>query len=643
MKTVITIRVREREYAINAILLGILFLGLIFKGMYLYSYAINSPYFSFVRKDSAVYLNWAKLISQEGWRGTEIFYWAPFYPYFLSITFSILTKKLLGVYILQLAMGICSVGLIYLIAKRVFNERAGLMAAGLSLAYAPLTFFETKILAPVPSIFLGLVFMYLLTKAEQEKKLLYWFGGAAALGFAIICRPNYILVIPFTILGLLLIQRKQLRQRYVPILILAVIPSLVIGTVTLRNYAVGKDFVPISANAGITFAQGNNPRARGSMSILPEFSGQAMNQRHEETRIAERVVGRKLKPSEVNKFWFTWGLTFIRENPGQYLRLLLNKATLIFSNLELGSNYLLGVDEAVTPCLRLAFVPFGFIMSWTVIGLASILIERRSALILLSTFGGTFSMLLLFYVNTRYRMALVPPAVIMAGGGLDYLLRNMRKATVILAVVVTISILSLPSFGPLDKTTISRAESGYWAYLGIAYKSINSLEKALWSYENAIAIYPNNYRHYLEKIELLGALHSNEARFSHLVKDLDDKDIPMKYRHLILAKLYYTIGNDQEAEKNIQQIFTANMKDEQILIELGMLYGRIGKHDAAMVMFRRGLELNPHNVNLQYNYALACFMAGNYKEADRWTKSILINSPHYDKARFLLNQIHGQQ
>jgi len=219
----------------------------------------------------------------------------------------------------------------------------------------------------------------------------------------------------------------------------------------------------------------------------------------------------------------------------------------------------------------------------------------------------------------------------------------MRKATVILAAVVTISIFSLPSFGPLDKTTISQAEAGYWANLGTAYKINNSLEKALWSYENAIDIDPNNYRNYLEKIELLGALHSNEDRFSHLVKDLDDRDIPMKFRHLILAKLYYTVGNSQEAEKNIQEIFTANIKDEQILIELGMLYGKIGKHDAAMVMFRKGLEVNPHNIKLQYNYALACFMAGNNEEADRWTKSILINSPHYDKARFLLNRIRGQQ
>ena len=144
-----TITIFGRDLQINLAFITILFFGLIFKGIYLYSYALNNPYYSIASMDSAVYVNWAQLINQEGWLGTEIFYRAPFYPYLLSIIFWFAPNNLLAVYIMQLVMSICSVVLIYSIGKRIYCERAGLIAAGFSLVYSPLTFFETKILPTI--------------------------------------------------------------------------------------------------------------------------------------------------------------------------------------------------------------------------------------------------------------------------------------------------------------------------------------------------------------------------------------------------------------------------------------------------------------------------------------------------------------
>ena len=353
MRRNITISKFGRDHHIRLELIAILLVGLIFKGGYLYYYALNNPYSRILSMDSAVYVNWAQLINQQGWLGTEIFYRAPLYPYLLSIIFLFAPNNLLAVYSIQLALGMCSVVLIYCIGKRIYSERAGLIAAGFSLIYSPLTFFETKILPTTTGIFLGLLSIYLLTRAEQERKWPYWTGGAAILGVATICRPNYLLMIPLLIFGILVVHRKQLKEAVIPILILILLPSLIIGTITLRNYVVGKDLVPITANAGITFAQGNNPWARGSIAVIPGFSGEVTNQRHEETQIAERITGRKLKPSEVNTFWFKWALTFIQKKPLEYLRLLLYKAAILINNRELASNYLLEVDKAVTPWLSL--------------------------------------------------------------------------------------------------------------------------------------------------------------------------------------------------------------------------------------------------------------------------------------------------
>jgi tetratricopeptide (TPR) repeat protein len=643
MKRNISITLFGRERQINLPLITILFLGFMFKGIYLYSYALNNPYYSIASMDSAVYVNWAQLINQEGWLGTEIFYRAPFYPYLLSIFFWLAPHNLLAVYVMQLGMGLCSVVLIYSIGKRIYCERAGLIAAGFSLVYSPLTFFETKILPTITGIFLGLLSVYLLTRAEQEKKWYYWMAGAATLGVATICRPNYLLMIPLISLGILLVHRRPLREASIPILILILVPSVIIGSVTLRNYVVGKDFILISANAGVTFAQGNNPISRGSMAIIPGFSGEVTNQRHEETQIAEGVTGRKLKPSEVNTFWFKSGFRFIRERPGEYIKLLLYKAAILCNNIELGSNYLLGVDKQVTPCLKLAFLPFGFIMAWAVIGLARVWSERLAALALVAAFISSFLTVLIFYANSRYRMPLVPPAIIMASGGLDYLLRVPKRFGIILLVVGLTFSLSLPPFMPIDDAHLIRSHSRAWAHLGGAYRLNNQLEKALGAYEKAIGMEPNNYGYYLEELNLFGALGRRKDDIIGWAQEVAHKISQEEFRNLVMAEAYYSSGDHEKAEEYVNKILSSSPKDPTLYLYSGILLGRMGKHYRARKAFTEGLEIHPENIDLQYNYALACAMSGDKEEAMHVARRILKHAPHFKKARILLRQMAGER
>ena len=450
-------------------------------------------------------------------------------------------------------------------------------------------------------------------------------------------------MIPLIIFGILVVHRKQLRETPIPILILILVPSVIIGTVTLRNYVVGKDFVLISANAGITFAQGNNPWARGSIAVIPGFSGEVTNQRHEETQIAEKVTGRKLKPSEVNTFWFKWGLTFIQKKPLEYLRLLLYKAAILFNNHELGSNYLLDVDKKVTPWLRLAFLPFGFIMAWAVIGFARIFLERPAALALIAAFIGSFLTAMIFYANSRYRMTLLPPAIIMAGGGLDYLGRNPRRFGVILLTVGLTFLISLPPFLPLNDTHLSRSNSRAWAHLGGAYKNNNQLGKALWAYETAIGMEPNNYRYYLETLNLFGALEKSKDEIIQWAQQISDKISEEHYRYLIIAEAYYSANDYDKALKYIEKTLSSFPKDHRFYLYSGILLGKMGKHHRAREVFSEGLKINPVNIDLQYNYALACFMSGDKEAAMQAAKKILNHAPHFDKARSLLDQIAREQ
>ena len=58
-------RIDKGQFTCNTLLLCILFVGLVFKGVYLYSYALKSPYLDSPSMDSAVYVSWANLINEE--------------------------------------------------------------------------------------------------------------------------------------------------------------------------------------------------------------------------------------------------------------------------------------------------------------------------------------------------------------------------------------------------------------------------------------------------------------------------------------------------------------------------------------------------------------------------------------------------
>lgn len=501
-------------------------MALVFKGAYLASFARNNPFFGFIVADAAIYADWARAINAGGWLGEDVFYRAPLYPYFLSVVFRVLGPGTLGVCVLQLVMGLGVLALIHRAAARVYGERAGLLAAIFGLGYAPFTFEETKLLPTVTEVLLGLVSLCFLLEAERTSKLRHWVAGSLALGLAIICRPNYALVVPILMLMIGIRFRRSRRPIVPPVLALGLLPALVVGVVAARNYAVGRDVVLISSNGGVTFAQGNNPRARGAMAVLAGFSGAVEDQQREERALAERAMGRPLKPSEVSRFWYRQGFRFIREQPRRYLGLLVDKLALIVSNREFGSNYLLEIDTTLSPVLRLASIPFGLVLGFAMIGLCRILHGRLPASALVATFFGAVVMMLLFFVNTRYRMTLAPAAAVMAGGGMDELLRRIRhprRAWAILGAVAGVLVLSLPPWLPFDEAEILRGDADYWANLGVAFRRTKQLDRALWAYDRAIAMSPRVHRHYLGKTEVLIESGADEATLARWREHVADK------------------------------------------------------------------------------------------------------------------------
>ena len=93
-------------------------------------------------------------------------------------------------------------------------------------------------------------------------------------------------------------------------------------------------FVITTSQAGSNFYIGNNLKANGSYVPLisghftPEFEGP------DAKMIAEKELGRELKPSEVSRYWFAKSFDYIKNNKFHYSVLMWKKIKLMFNYYE---------------------------------------------------------------------------------------------------------------------------------------------------------------------------------------------------------------------------------------------------------------------------------------------------------------------
>jgi tetratricopeptide (TPR) repeat protein len=282
-------------------------------------------------------------------------------------------------------------------------------------------------------------------------------------------------------------------------------------------------------------------------------------------------------------------------------------------------------------------------MACAVPGLILIFRQRIAAAILPSSFFASLLVLLIFFVNSRYRLPLASAAIIMAGGGMDYLLKNAKQSGAYLLMAACVFLISLPLFSPLKELQLKRTHGDYWALLGAAYKDNNSFKKALWAYEKAINMNPENFRYYLIKVQLLSSLERDKEEIYRWGQDATHQLPPGAPRHIFLAEVYSVLGDNDKTMKAIEQVLASNGLTYEMYLRLGLLSGKMGKHHLARDVLFKGLQLHPENIDLQYNYIIACLKSGDRAEATKWAGRIKPTSRYFYKVRRLLEQLQGEQ
>ena len=422
----------------RAILWGILAFAALLRLFYLLEYRGRSIFYGQLMLDAQVYDEWAQKIAGGAWWGGPVFYHAPLYPYMLAIFYRVLGHHYLPIYLFQLLLGLGAIYLVYRIGKRCASPWIGLAGAALIALYAPLPFFETKIMATSVAIFLSTAALALLVEAWMSGGAVLWCVSGALIGLAALASPASLLWVPCFAVGLL-VRRRALGEA-----VALVLGALVtVAPATLHNLSAGGGLIPISSQGGITFYQGNMLNSRGLYRPVEGMSGSPLTQMNEEKKMAEKEAGHPLRASEVSSFWFGKGLKIITGNPGGYLQLLQLKMLRWFSSLEYSTEYSQAIERSQLTSLWIPFVPFGFL---AVGAMAGILLGARTFPRLTPLYFyllGAIATPMIFYVSSRYRIAAVPVLAVLAAVAVERITARIRERGMLDGLVVALPVLLL--------------------------------------------------------------------------------------------------------------------------------------------------------------------------------------------------------
>jgi tetratricopeptide (TPR) repeat protein len=476
----------------------------LFRAVYFHFYAHTGIFFDALILDSGMLDAWAKRIAAGDWIGTEVFYFPPLYPYLLGALYRLAGPALDIVYLTQQALGLVNLFLIYRIGTRAFGRRAALWAAGGAALYGPFAFFETKLLATTLGLTLNLVALAALVRAGMGTSRWWrWWVAGWIIGVAAIALPATILLAVLSALA-------RLPRDWRSSAALAAGALVALLPVAAHNQLVAGDPMFLSAQGGITFYQGNNPRALGRYDVPPGFTGAPELQAAEERAIAEKEIGRPLRRSEISRHFLGKGLAFIASSPGQALALEARKLAALFGDYEAPTEYSLYMERGEIAWLRIAFLPFaaiaalgaaGLLFAGGFDGVAAFLgrgappprAAARGALFLYTVYAAAVP--LLFYVSSRYRLPLCPALLIYGGAFVDRCAAAIRAGRAPAAAegrgVVVALALGIVSFTVLGERNVTTEANVHYNF-GNALADRGRDADAVAAFDRALAGWPTH-------------------------------------------------------------------------------------------------------------------------------------------------------
>jgi len=601
-----TLSARRRLAKNELAYIGIVFaIAFAIRSVFFFINRNTNPLFYHPVLDSLFHHDWAQEILAGNFWGDEVFFRAPFYPYLLAFLYKLSDSSISFAIFVQHVIGSLSVVLVYLLSRRYFSTRVSIASGIVAALYWPLIYFEGDLLFETLVVFLDLALLLLLAIAIKRRSAVLFIVSGLVLGLSAVTRPSILILIPVLPLVLRYTPGAEKTahpgQAWLRQTALVVGGSLVfISPVLVRNFLVGRDFVPIASQGGVNFYIGNNSQSNGSRAMVPGTRADLYGTYQGAIELAEKDVGRKLKPSEVSNYYTRKAFDFIFAQPGDAARLFLRKLYLFWAGIERSNDKYVQFFWERYGLGRFPLPGFWLVGPLGLLG-GALLMRRWKEHSLLYLFVLSYMVgVVVFFVNGRFRLPVAPVLIIFASYAFFYVFSAARLRSA--EMVRIVAFLAVFVFA-VD-------------YDYIAYRGVRSIDEAVTHYEIANA--------YLKKDEKDMALsHFEEAAA------IQRKYPTRSYTQIAgtidfnLGMLYWEKGLYSRAIEALERIPDADPRAFQAKALLGDSYVRKGRPGDAIALYTRMLRASPDDPRVLFGLGVALRTAGDIDRSRQTLEEIL--------------------
>jgi len=596
----------------------------------------DSPFFTRPVIDGQVYDSWALSIAA-GKAPAQPFYQDALYPYFLASIYKVFGHSYWAVYVIQLALAMVFLLLVYDTTRRLFDWRAGIAAAAIAALYKPFIFYESQIEKTALAVFLTALLIWLFVRASCPRppttdksspagRWLWPFASGIALGLAALTRANTLLFAPLLPLALVLGRHDTGRRTRIGIAAAGLLGVLVvIAPVSVRNSLLAHEFTLTTTQAGQNLYIGNSPyNNTGQYQAPPWIRPNPEYEQSDFTEYANETAGRTLSYAGVSRFYTRAVLNWAGTHPRDFARLLWRKTVLYFNNFEVPDNQDLYFFARYSWVLRLPLISFGLVFA---LGLAGMILIARepTGLSLVVFFFGYAASVVIFFVFSRYRIPSLPALLPFAGAMVPLLADSAlarssphaprpafpARLTGGLALVLAAFAVTLyPVHHGGGKTEAAQSLTN----LAAIYYHEGDTAKAVATYEEALGIQPGH----AEASRNLGIImlgRGDVDRAFRLLSDAVRADPANPTTHTFLGRIYERRGQLDAAYGEFRKAVSLAPGRVEFRFELATALQRLNDYPRALAQYDTMIQLAPDNPVVRHNFAVCLYNMGRFDDA----------------------------
>jgi tetratricopeptide (TPR) repeat protein len=666
----------RRDWVAPAVILA---LALALRLIHLYQIRDN-PFFLHPIVDAWDYHNDAlRMVQTRDWVGDRAFFQAPLATYFLALVYKATGASLLWPRIVQVILGSLTAAGMFVLARKLFNEKAAWIAGVLTACYPLFIFFDGELLAPTLTLFLDVAFFLLLFGITGKKSVWRWILPGLILGLRALATTNILAVVPVFWIWLVLRGRAWHwpgRRTASAVTVFTVGILLAVAPVTIRNSMLQDDFVLVSSNAGLNFYLGNSGDYDEKVGIRPGADFDRLIEEHVSS-------GRRVGP-EMSGYFFAEARRFISVNPARYARLLLYKTYLFMQGEEIMRNQEIYPFREYSGLMKILLwkvriyggwgiaFPFGLLLPLAWPGRMLAIRRRNANAILLVAYGTAYSATVIaFFVTSRYRLPVVLPMILLLSYGWSETRSWWRSGKLRITAIAGMGLLFLISNSNLDPMPkgmnpdayyslagtlaeegdlvgaesyylkaldLNPADASAWVGLGLrVYQEQGILDRAESCYRKALEVRPG-YAGAMYNLGLVAELRNRPASAESLYLETIRLNPIMDAPYINVAAIALSRGDFSRAHQYYMRAYGINPENPRTLVGLGVTtsqlegFGQREGLNQAMEFFDRAIEIDPEFPDIYFNLAIVYSRSGRPEDAADNARRALELDPMDDQA-----------